>query len=491
MDIEDAKSAGGRKERAPGVADLVGVYRFPEKKWTVVRVRRLGLYTKGMYWIKTVKADGSKTKFPMEAPSYDPETQERDSTKVDPWRDYNQYEFEKLGKEGRDKMKVQFQKENWIQIMVRSKQKLMKGSPRPTAKERKTGFKDKDSETLTPVFAFKAPQTFLNQLNEQKELNVHKTKGGMKAFALNDDKFGCDVRVYYDGSKSPAEQYKVMMIEGKTPLTEEELGYLTWNLSEATKVEQPEDKEEQKKRDKEILADFASWAKRNKVDFKVGGKSKSRDDDDEEESDDDEDTPKSKKASKKPVPKSKAKSKKDDDEDFDDDEESDDEDDDEEPAPKKSKKPVKKSSKASDDEEDDFDDDDDGDSEDDEEDEDDAPPKKSAKKHVKKAPAKKSKSDDDEDDDFDDEEDEDEDDEPPAKSKKKAPAKKSKKDEDEDEDDDFDDEDDDDEDEEEDEPPAKKKKVVKKTPAKKSAKKKADDDDEDDDFDDEDEDEDD
>ena len=474
IDLDDGKT-GGRGERAPGVRDLVDVFKFPEKKWTTIRLLP-GLFSTAGYWVTTKKKDGGKGKFFVECPSYDQPSQERDSTKLDPWRDCAAQlsaDLSEKERKDRDKQLLQFTQEWWMNAIIRSKQKqLPERMPKPTKAERASGFKDKDSDSLTAKAVIKLGRSLLGKIQELKGLNTVESKqtGAVKAFAVNDLKYGRDLRIYYDSSKAPADQYQVQLGDKRTPITEEEAEMLGWDLEKAT--EQAEVSE------KDIMDNFEKWAA--KMGIKSSKKSKKAVDEDEDfdDEDDEDDEPPAKKSKKskkvveeddedEPPAKKSKKSKKvvDEDDDFEDEDDEDDE-----PPAKKSKKskPAKKSKKVvdEDEDEDDFDD----------EDEDDEPPAKKGKKSKKvveededdedgdedEPPAKKSKKSKkvvEEDDDFDDE-DEDEDDEPPAKKGKAKPAKKSKKAVE--EDDDFDDEDEDDED---DEPPAKKGKKSK--PAKK------------------------
>lgn len=481
MDIDDVK-ANSRKERDPSIGDQVEVFKFPKKKWTNIRLinKGGGIHPTAEYWVKTKKADGSKTKFPVACPSWDPSTQERDSTKYDPWRDYGEAEFQKNGKEGRDKNKIQFGRSNWAQAIIRVIQEdEPKKKPKYTKSESKSGVKEKDSDSWTPIKAIKMPGSFLSQVQELKQLNAVSKKGkGTKNYSMSDERYGRDIRVYYDDTKAPAEQYKVQMGEERTPLTEEEQAYLIQNLEAAVQVKIPSKKE--------IKADFESWLKRNGL-----KDMSSADEDEDDEDEDDDDAPKSKKGKGKSS-RGKSKKSKDEDNDFDDEDEEDDDEDDE-PKSKKGKK-SKSKSRDDDDEDDDFDDDDEDDdeedapkskskkskkkSEDDDDDDDDEPKSKSKSKKKSKADADDEDDEDDEDsDDDEDDEDEDDDDVKPKKGSK-SKSKKSKKSED---DDDFDDEED--EDDDEDEPPKKGKKA-----GKKSSKKSRDEEDEDDFDDDEDED---
>jgi hypothetical protein len=469
-DLDDVKDSG--RTRAARPDDKVDVFQFPEKKWVTLRL--IGkTFAYGGYWVRGKKKDGSPVSYYVESPSFNPATQERDSTIYDPWRDAEVIVRESISEEDRKKgvrAPLNFSRTFWMNAINRVLQKKFdaKGN-KPTKAERVSGFKDKDSDTITPVVAVRFPQSLANKLRGLKELNTTERNGEVKTWPVSHEKYGCDVRIYYDSTKPPADQYQVVPREGKSPLTEEEKGYLIWDLSELSAPASEE----------ETRANFERWSKQVGIKLKSSkSKGRSEEEDDEDEDEDDDDTPKRSSKSKKPVKKSSKKSDDDfDDDDFDDedsdddeDEEDDDfEDEDEDDTPKKSKKapakkaPAKKSKKPVDDEDDDdFDDDEDEDEDDDEDDEDDTPKRSSkSKKPVKKAPAKKSKKpvddddfdededEEDEDSDEDDDFDEDEDDTPKRSSKKapakkapaKKPVKKSKKPVD--DDDDFDDEDDD------------------------------------------------
>lgn len=511
MDLDDARTGSGR-DRAPNVGDLVDVYKFPDKKWVTIRLMS-GLFSKAGYWVVTKKRDGSKGKFPTPCPSYDPEAQERDSTIPDPWRDMAATLRESMTEEERkkkDSMLIQFTQEWYMPAIIRSKQKTLPDRlPKPTPSERKTGFKEKDSDSMTAIYAVKLGKSLLGKLQELKGLNTVESKSGaVKAFSVNDPKFGRDIRVYFDKDKAPADQYQVQLGEKRTPLTEDEQAMLGWNLEAAcAPVTAGMDEEELAKFHKQVKLDFDQWAAKMGIKVKKSRKDVEEDEDFDEE---DEDQPKGK---RKPAPKGKRKPEPEDDDDLDDDDgEEDDDDFDEEeddappakkkPAGKAKAKPAAKGKRKPEPEDDDDFDDDDGEDDDLDDDDDDAPPAKKKPAPKKAAPKGKRKPEPEDDDDFDDDgdddsdddgDDDDFDDEPPAKKKpagkaKPAPKGKRKPAEDDDFDDDDDGEDDDgdgDDDDFDDEPPAKKKPAAKgkAKPAAKGKRKPAAEDD-DDDFDD-------
>lgn len=459
-DMDDVPQGNGEKAARPD--DLVNVAKFKDGKWITIRLLP-GVMTQAHYWVNTKKKDGNKTRFPLPVPGFDSRSGNQDSEAYDPWRGA----ADKLNVYAEDKEKsnvvIQFSKSYWMNAIIRPEQENEPGrSPKHTKQERETGFKDKDSDSWTPVQVVRLPKSFIDRVNGLKTMNVKRNKktGTTESYSMSHAKYGCDIMVKYNANASPASQWEVQKGD-RTPLTEDEQAYLLWDLDV---LANPEVSEEETKRE------FESWCKRNNI--KLGGGSSDDDEDDEpkakkkskksrdEDEDDEFDDPKPKKKSKKAVDE-------DDDDDFDDepkpkkggkksrDEDDEDEDEDDDLKPKKSGK-----GKKSKDDEDDFDDEDDED--------DDPKPKKGGK-------GKKSS------DDFDDDEDEDEDDDP--KPKKGSKSKKSRDDDEDDEDEDDDPKpkkgskskksrDEDDEDEDEDDEPKPKKSG--------KSKKRKDDDDEDD-----------
>jgi hypothetical protein len=491
--FDDTKGGAGNK--APRVDELTDLLKLPPSEW--ITLRFVGpTVSYGIHWIKTKKQDGKETSFPAVCLSYDPETEETDSTRECPWCDA-------------ESELIRFGPEYYSNAIVRS---LQEDEPskkqKHTEEEKESGFKKKGSKSWTPIRAVRLTRTLVRELKKLGALNRVKDKksGETKAYPLSHPKYGCDINIMYDpNEKTPAKKYMVQKGE-RTALSDEEQEYLMQPIED---LQKPDSLKESNK-------SFERWAE--KMDVGSKKKSKKKDDEDDEDSDeDDEDEAPKGKGKKGPAAK-KGKSKKDDDEDDEDtDSDDDDEDDDEDDKPAK-KKAGKKASKSDDDEDDEDEDsddedddedepkskkkpagkkskkDDDDEDEDEDEDEDDDEDEKPSKKSKAKAKSKKDDEDDLDDDDEDEDEkpkkgakakkkskdedddldDDDEDDEP--KSKKK-PAKKSKKDDDEDEDDDLDDDDED----EDDEPKAKKGKDKKKSkPAAKGKKSKKDDDDEDD-----------
>jgi hypothetical protein len=449
-------------DRDPMLSDFVELFQFPNQKW--VRLRFVGpLVPYGGHWIDTKKKDGSRGAFWKQCLAFDADTESMDSTKECPWCDDDS---EKEDAKGNAKRLVGTSNDYYTNAIIRNYQDNEPEKKRKhTEEEKESGWKDKNSDSWTPVRVIRLTRSLVRELKRLSSLNVHKdSTGEKKMFPISHKKYGVDVKIMYDkDEKTPAKKYTVQITETLKPLTEEEREYLLWKLEDLIKPAKLDKARE----------DHEKWLER----MELGSGKKKKKAKDEDDDDEDEDTPKKKKKAKdedddfdeddEDTPKKKKKKV----EDEDDDEEEDDE------APKKKKKKAK-----DEDDDEDFNDDEDTPKkkkkvEDEEDDEEETPKKK-----------KKTK---DEDDDFDDDDEE----ETPKKKKKKAkdeeeddeeetPKKKKKKAKDEEDDEDLDFDDDD-----EDEKPKKKKKVEEEeeddeeeTPKKKKKKAK----DEDDDFDDDD-----
>lgn len=492
--FDDVNTGGGGDKIK--VTDVITPFKFPERKW--VTLRPYGpIHCYATYWVKAKKKDGKPTKFPVDSPSWNAAEQSYDSSKYDPWHDLwvAQKDVE------RDDQLVQISQKFWVNMLSRGAQRQQPRTlPKPTAAERKSGFKDKDSDSWTAWVPVGLPKSAIKKIKELKGLNnvTSKKTGNTVPYSVDHEKYGCDIQIMFDPDKSPAEQYQVQLGKRRA-LTEEELAMLRWDTSG---LAQPLTDE------KQIRRDYEEWAKRMGLKVKKGKVADPDDLEEDEDFDDEDEAPKSKKSTKKPAAKKSAKKPVDEDDDFDDEDDAPfDDDEDEDDAPKSKKSTKAKSKRVADDEEDDEDEDDGFDDDDEEEDE--APAKSKKKPAAKSAKSKKSAAkdededdddfgddddsdDEDSDDDFGDDDDEDEDEAPKSKKSTKKPAAKAGKkkpvDDDEDEDDDDSDLDDDEDDEdddsdsdgdddddfdddedEEDEPPAK---STKKPAAKKPVAKK-------------------
>lgn len=349
------------------MSDVVNMLEYPTKNGKAgwVTIRLFGpVYSDAFFWAKAKQ--GSNKSFRAPCRCYDPDTHQCVPEKYDPW--YDEYRRECDENIDRKDRLLQYSRYFYMQAIVRKLQDNMPAKNRITAQEKKTGFKDPDSDSYTPVVVVQLTPKILSAIQDMKEDNVVKLKSGTrKAYNVTDEKFGRDIMIKKDMSPgvAPGDIYQVKLAvdSGRTPLTEEEKAYLTWDMNTIYAPEQSE---------AEVKRDFESWARRmGLTKRKVEEPEVDEDDDDTDDFEEERSTPKlKKKVSKKPEVEEDDFEEDDSDDDFDDDE-------DEEPAPKK--KSSKKKVVEEEDDEDDFDD----------EDEEEEP--KPVKKSPKKKPVKKSK----------------------------------------------------------------------------------------------------
>ena len=355
--------------------EVIDIIKWVDKKWVPVRILPLAPLQVRQAWIKLYAGKEKKEiSIPRYVVNFDPANP--DTPKKGVRCPYSELVTDKDGP-----VRVG---DFWLfNVIDRDMQE--EGPPRksskPTKEEIKTGFKDINSETWTPVRVARFTMTSIMRLQELSEDNVVKDKKtGKKAqFDASDARYGFDVKVKFKKDAPGTDKYSIDKADGVSALTKEEKSYLVWKLTEELLDATG------RMTEKQALEDV----KRMEL---VGGNTLSDDDDDDDDKpkkkkgksrsldDDDDDEPKKKKKKSKPFDddddedeKPKKKKKKSSDDDDDEDEKpkkkklksksKDDDDEDEKPKKKKVKskskddddedeKPKKKKKKSSDDDED-------------------------------------------------------------------------------------------------------------------------------------------
>lgn len=247
--FDDARDAGGDKPKR--VSDIITVYKIPEKKWTAVRFHP-EIHCYATAWVKTKNKEGKSTKFPALLRSFDPITQEFDSTIKDPWYEFSQKE--RADEVDQKDRLIQVSKKFYGNMIVRKLQaQKPERTPKPEAEEIESGYKHKDSDTWTDWSAFALPPGLIRAIKELRELNTVESKSGATtAYSVTDIDYGCDIKIYFDPDQSPANQYKIQLGE-QTPLTEEEQASLRWDTS---------DLESEPPSEQKAMKDFADWQRK-------------------------------------------------------------------------------------------------------------------------------------------------------------------------------------------------------------------------------------
>ena len=219
----DSKGFTGRKiygdrnrQRIEEAIDMV-----PLKK-DLSTLRPVGpLVAYAVWWITVKTKQGKEVSFPKVALGFNSETGEVDENVEDP---YSELENTRL------------QVKYYINVIERNKQENEpRKRPKPTSDEDASGFKEKGSPTWTPVGAIGVPPTVAQQMQALATQNRHKGKNKSgavvtKSFDLTHPKYGRDILLSYDKDSKSAANYYNLSLADPSPLTEEEMDYLIWDL---------------------------------------------------------------------------------------------------------------------------------------------------------------------------------------------------------------------------------------------------------------------
>ena len=101
-----------------------------------------------------------------------------------------------------------------------------------TKEEKKTGIKDIRSKSWTPVRVVRITSSVAARIQELSEGNLVKGKDKVrKQYDVTDAKYGIDIRIKYKPKGAGTDKYSADKDE-RTPLTEDELAYLKWDVTE-------------------------------------------------------------------------------------------------------------------------------------------------------------------------------------------------------------------------------------------------------------------
>lgn len=237
----------------------------------------------------------------------------------------------------------------YANVIVRDLQEDMpRKLPPHTKSEKETGYKDIKSRSWTPVRVVRLPAGLAGKIQEMRERNKDK-KGNM--YPVSHEEYGIDIAIKFDDSKSGTDKYQIDK-EERSPLDDEELEYLTYDLSveciDMLGRENQEQADAEFKRLDIVGEDEIDDEDDEEDDLprrgKKGSKGRRRasvDDEEDEEDDDEDDLPRSRRGKKSSSRRSRRSSIDEDDEDEDEDEE------DDAPRSRRSKRSSSKSSRRS------------------------------------------------------------------------------------------------------------------------------------------------
>ncbi len=241
--LDDVPSVMSKDKRP---ADVVNLYKFPKNKFVTIRMED-PIESYAGHWVKGVNKEGKPATFFAVCTKYDRETWEYDSTKKCAWCAYT----EKMGTDSKENPSgVQNSVEFFANAIHRKEQDNQpRKLPRLTKQEEETGFKDKESDSWTPVVVVRFTKSVANQVKDLRQLNVHEDpkSGESRAYAVTDRRFGMDIHIKHNPDAAPAQQYAVQAGD-VAPITKEERTYLRWNLTDLMTIPSEKDNEENFKR---------------------------------------------------------------------------------------------------------------------------------------------------------------------------------------------------------------------------------------------------
>ena len=170
-DLSSVYVGGGEKNKTSlNPADVVDMQKLPDGKFLCVRLLG-GVMVTGSYWVTTLKRDKSKGQFNTGCSCWDPVNRRQDDSIEDAWRDFER-ELVEAGVPRQDRV-VRFSTSYYMNAIIRSIQEDEPSrKPKATEEEIESGFKDKDSNTWTPVRVIALPVSVLDQIQKLKYINT-------------------------------------------------------------------------------------------------------------------------------------------------------------------------------------------------------------------------------------------------------------------------------------------------------------------------------
>jgi len=316
------KTTNGRNDSTK-LDELVDMIQWPKNKYFPFRILPIMPLQVRQVWIKLWAGAKGKEKREVNIPRYaidfdpnDPETPKKGV----------KCPYMALAEKFKGQKEKPVRASDFWLFNVIDRDMQEEGPPRkaskPTKEEKKTGYKDINSETWTPVRVARLTMTSIGRLQELSEENKVKDKktGKTAQYDVSDAKFGFDVKLKFKPDAAGTDKYTIDKADGPSKLTDEEQGYLVWKLTEELLDASGRMTEKQAKED----------VKRMEI---IGAEELDDDDEDEDEKprkkkkstslDDEDEKPKKKKKAKSVVfdddedekPKKKKKKSSDDDED--------------------------------------------------------------------------------------------------------------------------------------------------------------------------------
>lgn len=217
MKLGDAKPK--TRSDAPRLEDLVDVLNLPAGKWIQIRLLDTDILPIKTHWINIMtRTTNRQVRIPKLCVNFDPATEGVvKGVKC---------AYCEAGLDGSTAYLAN--------VLVRSRQEDAPSRIRMTQEEKDSGFKDPGSESWTPVSVMRIPATLMQKIQGLKDLNKRKNRktGKTATFDVNHPRFGIDLNIKYNPNAKGGDKYEINLAMDSGPLTEEELSYLVYDLSD-------------------------------------------------------------------------------------------------------------------------------------------------------------------------------------------------------------------------------------------------------------------
>lgn len=232
VSIDDTKDRSSNVK----IEDLIDVYKFPSKKWSTVRLVG-GVTSYAHFWFPITTRENKQTSIPKLALSWDPAQQTLDSTIQDPYRDL-----------AARVEKARLSPYIYANAIIRELQNAEPAKKAPfTSAEKEDLYKEKDSDSWTPVRVLRLPAGLALKIKNLGKLNTHPDKDGVQvSHPISSMANGADIAIYFDKDLEPASQYQVN-IRNPNALTDLETDYLIYKLDGLLKPDSIEEANRQVK----------------------------------------------------------------------------------------------------------------------------------------------------------------------------------------------------------------------------------------------------
>lgn len=270
-----SETSVGGKQRLK-IESLLDFADFSDGEYRTGRIYPV-IFAMATHYYDIVGNDGKTFAVGKVCKRFDPETQEFDSTKKCWFCEFQNKMKHTDYFTGETKDQASISVRYFFNYLNRDKQENLPKKLRETDEELESGFKDKTSNSITPLEVVSAPAGLIEKFKKLQRVGKKETK-------LDDPEKGRDISILFDkNEKVASNKWDAQKAdEPGEPLSKKEKGYLLWDIKSAIiKMQESTTLDEDKiEAEKAMAAAKDTKGKKSKDKSKEkGGKSKGEDED--------------------------------------------------------------------------------------------------------------------------------------------------------------------------------------------------------------------